>query len=104
MKGVGRIYQQTFIDTYSRMGIAKLYTHKTAITSANMLNDRVIPWYAEQGIPLLRIITDRGTEYCGKIENHAYQLYLALEGVDHTKTKAPLPSNQWFRRAISSHN
>lgn len=96
MKGVGRIYQQTFIDTYSRVGIAKLYTQKTAITSADMLNDRVIPWYSEQGIPLLRIITDRGTEYCGKIENHAYQLYLALEGVDHTKTKARCPQTNGF--------
>ncbi len=91
IKGVGRIYQQTFIDTYSRVATAKLYTDKTAVTAADLLNDRVLPWYAEQGIPLLRILTDRGTEYCGKVEHHAFQLYLAVENIDHSKTKARHP-------------
>jgi transposase InsO family protein len=91
IKGIGRIYQQTFIDTYSKVGIAKLSTDKTAITAADALNDKVIPWFAEQNVPLLRVLTDRGTEYCGKIENHAYQLYLALENIDHSKTKARHP-------------
>ena len=88
MKGVGRIYQQTFVDTYARVAICKLYTEKTAITTADLLNDRVIPFFAEHKIDLLRILTDRGTEYCGKVENHAYQLYLAVEDVDHSRTKA----------------
>ena len=91
MKGVGRIYQQTFVDTYSRVAQAKLYLEKTAITAADMLNDRVIPLFHEQGITLLRILTDRGTEYCGKIEHHSYQLYLAMEDIDHSKTKANHP-------------
>ncbi len=91
MKGVGRIYQQTFIDTYSRVAFAKLYTEKTAITAAEMLNDRVLPWFEEQETPLLRVLTDRGTEYCGKVDHHAYQLYLALENIDHSKTKVRHP-------------
>ena len=91
MKGVGRVYQQTFIDTYSRVAFAKLYTQKHAITAADMLNDRVVPFFDEQKVPLLRILTDRGTEYCGKREQHEYQLYLALEDIDHTKTKAKSP-------------
>jgi len=91
IKGVGRIYQQTFIDTYSRIAFAKLYTEKTAITAADMLNDMVLPWFEMQDIPLLRILTDRGTEYCGKIEHHAYQLFLAVENIDHSKTKARSP-------------
>ena len=91
MKGVGRIYQQTFIDTYSRVAQAKLYLEKTAITAADMLNDRVIPFFDEQAIDLLRILTDRGTEYCGKVENHSYQLYLAMEDIDHSRTKANHP-------------
>lgn len=91
IKGIGRIYQQTFIDTYCKVGIAKLYTEKTAITAADFLNDKVIPWYNEQDVPLLRILTDRGSEYCGKVENHAYQLYLAVEDIDHSKTKARHP-------------
>lgn len=55
-------------------------------------------------IGLLRILTDRGTEYCGKVENHAYQLYLAVEDVDHTKTKANSPQTngicERFHRTI----
>lgn len=90
-KGIGRIYQQTFVDTYSRVAMVKLYTDRTAITAADLLNDRVIPFFDEQKIPLLRILTDRGTEYCGKPENHAYQLYLGIENIDHSRTKANSP-------------
>lgn len=91
MKGVGRIYQQTFIDTYSRVAFAKLYTEKTAITAAHALNEVVVPWFNEQEVPLLRVLTDRGTEYCGRIEEHAYQLFLAVENIDHSRTKARSP-------------
>lgn len=91
MKGVGRIYQQTFIDTYSRVAFAKLYTEKTALVAAHALNEVVVPWFNEQEVPLLRVLTDRGTEYCGKIDEHAYQLFLAIENIDHSKTKARSP-------------
>jgi len=91
MKGVGRIYQQTFIDTYSRVAFAKLYTEKTAMTAAHILNETVLPWFEKEEVLLLRILTDRGTEYCGKVEHHAFQLYLAVEDIDHSKTKARSP-------------
>jgi transposase InsO family protein len=91
LKGVGRIYQQTFIDTYTRVAFAKLYDRKNALVAADTLNDRVLPFFEEQGVPLLRVLTDRGSEYCGSIEHHEYQLYLALENIDHSKTKARHP-------------
>ena len=104
IKGVGRIYQQTYIDTYCKMAQAKLYSTKDAITAADLLNDRVIPMYEEQGIRLQRILTDRGTEYCGKLEKHPFQLYLDLENIDHTKTKAKSPQTngicERFHRTI----
>ena len=87
IKGVGRIYQQTFVDAYSKVACAKLYTTKTAITAADLLNDKVIPFFEAHDIPLLRILTDRGTEYWGKHYSHDYQLYLGLNDVDHSKTK-----------------
>ena len=90
-KGVGRVYPQTFIDTYAKVAFAKLYDRKNALVAADMLNDRVVPFFDEHDIPLLRILTDRGTEYCGKREHHEYQLYLAVEDIDHTKTKARSP-------------
>ena len=91
MKGVGRIYQQTFVDTYSKVAFTKLYTTKTPITAADLLNDKVLPYFTEQNVPVLRILTDRGTEYCGKLEQHDYQLYLAMNDIEHTRTKAASP-------------
>lgn len=90
-KGVGKVYQQTFVDTYSRKAEAKLYTDKTAITAADLLNDRVVPFYNDQNVPLLRILTDRGSEFCGRLENHAFELFLSIEGIDHSRTKAYSP-------------
>ncbi len=91
VKGVGRIYQQTFVDTYSRWAAAKLYTTKTPITAADLLNDRVLPFFQEHGMGILRMLTDRGTEYCGKVESHDYEMYLGISGIEHTKTKARHP-------------
>jgi len=91
LKGVGRIYQQTFVDTYSKVAFAKLYDRKTPITSADLLNDRVVPFFDEHEIKLLRVLTDRGTEYCGNPERHEYELYLAIEDIDHSRTKVKNP-------------
>jgi transposase InsO family protein len=93
LKGVGRIYQQTFIDTYSKVAFAKLYDRKSALVAADILNDRVLPFFDEHDVPLLRVLTDRGTEYCGKQEHHEYQLYLGIENIDHSKTKARSPQS-----------
>jgi len=104
IKGVGRVYQQTFVDTYSKVACCKLYTNKTPITAADLLNDRVLPLFEDNGMGLLRILTDRGTEYCGKIEQHDYELFLAVNDIDHTKTKARHPQTngicERFHRTI----
>ena len=91
LKGVGRVYQQTYVDTYAKVAQAKLYTTKTPITAADMLNDKVLPFYEENDLPVLRILTDRGTEYCGRADRHDYQLFLAINDIEHTKTKVKSP-------------
>ena len=90
-KGVGRVYQQTYVDTYAKVAHCKLYTTKTPITAADLLNDRVLPFYSEHDLPVLRILTDRGTEYCRRVERHDYQLYLAVNDIEHTRIKARHP-------------
>ena len=90
LKGVGRIYQQTFIDTYSKVAFAKLYDRKTPVTAADLLNDRVLPLFEEHEVVLSRVLTDRRTEYCGT-DSHEYELYLAVEDIDHTRTKVKSP-------------
>lgn len=91
MKGVGRIYQQTFIDTYSKVAFAKLDPDKTPITAAELLNDRVRPFFGDHAIPLSRVLTDRGTEYCGDPARHPDELYLGVEDSEHTRTKVKHP-------------
>ena len=86
-----------FIDTYTKVVFAKLYDRKSAlgldprVTAADLLNDRVIPFFEDQGVKLLRVLTDRGTEYCGNSERHEYELYLAVEDIDHSRTKTKSP-------------
>jgi transposase InsO family protein len=91
LKGVGRVYQQTAIDTYAKVGFAKLYDRKTALTAADLLNDRVIPFFEEHDLRVDRVLTDRGTEFCGAHDRHEYELYLAVEDIDHTRTKTKSP-------------
>jgi len=104
IKSVGRIYQQTFVDTYAKVAFAKLYDRKNALVAADVLNDRVLPFFEEHGIPLLRVLTDRGTEFCGQREHHEYELYLAVENIDHSRTKARHPQTngicERFHRTI----
>ena len=103
-KGVGRVYQQTFIDTYAKVAMVKLYDRRNALVAADLLNDRVVPFFDSHDIPLLRILTDRGTEYCGNREHHEYQLYLALEDIDHSTTRARSPqSNGIVERFFPGH-
>jgi transposase InsO family protein len=97
LKGVGRVYQQTFIDTYSKVACAKLYDRKTPITAADLLNDRVLPFFDSHEVKLLRVLTDRGSEYCGNPERHEYELYLAIEDIDHSRTKTKSPQTKHLR-------
>ena len=91
IKGIGKIYQQTGIDTYSNIGFAKVYTDKTPLPAADLLNDRVLPFFEEHGLRLLRVLTDRGTEYCGVNDAHQYELYLHLNDIEHSRTKVKHP-------------
>jgi hypothetical protein len=100
LKGVGRISQQTFIDTYSKVGFAKRYDRKTPVTAADLLNDQVLPFFEQHDVPLNRVLTDRGTEYCGAPERHEYELYLAVENIDHTRTKTRHPPDPRHLRTV----
>ena len=89
-----RIYQQTFVDTYSKVAHCKLYVTKTPITAADLLNDRVLPFYESQGLPMLRILTDRGTESCGKVCKHtrfSSTYFLRFPGFQPSAGTLPLP-------------
>jgi len=50
LKGV----QQTFMDTYTKVEFVKLYDRKNALVAADMLNDRGLPFFEEEGVRLNR--------------------------------------------------
>jgi hypothetical protein len=100
LKGVGRVYQQTAIDTYSKLGFAKLYDRKTALTAADLLNDRVIPFFEEHGLRIDRVLTDRGTEFCGAHDRHEYELYLAVGEHRSHPNQNQKPADQRHLRAV----
>jgi hypothetical protein len=91
LRGVGRIYQQTFIDAYSGFAFAKLYRRVTPLTAADLLNDRVLPFVDRHQVPLVYMLTDRGNEYLSARDEHQYQLYLALESIRHVATQSKYP-------------
>jgi len=88
---VGRIYQQIFVDTYSKWVAAKLYTTKTPITAADLLNDRILPFFTEQGYgrhshpdrSRYRILWQTGASRLPALS--------ALNDIEHSKTKANHP-------------
>lgn len=67
---MGRIYQQTFVATSSKVAFAKLYERKTSLTAADLLKDQVVPFFEVQEMPRSRLLTDRGTEYWGSPDSH----------------------------------
>jgi len=87
VEGVGYIYQQTFVDTYTRVAFVKLYDCKTALVAADLLNDRVIPFLDGHGLKLRKVLTDQEAQYSGNAEAHQYQKFLSILEVSHVQTK-----------------
>lgn len=96
IKGVGRIYLQAVVDTYGSFAFGKLYTSKLPETAADVLYDRVLPFYESHGIPVENILTDNGREYCGRPMIHPYQIFLELNDVEHRRTKVARPRTNGF--------
>jgi transposase InsO family protein len=85
--GSGGCISRPSFNTYSSVAFAKVYTSKIPVTAADLLNGRALPFFENQGILVLRVLTDRGTEYCGAPDKHPYQLFLQINEIEHTKTK-----------------
>jgi len=92
--GIGRVYQQTFIDMYSNLAFAKLYSSKTPISAADILHSKVLPFFKAEGLTVQRIMTDTDSEYCGDTQIHGYQMYLTNNHIQHIKVQIRLPQTQ----------
>lgn len=95
LKGVGKVYLQVVVDTYGSFAFAYLHTTKQPEHAALILHNEVLPFYQEAGIVIGAILTDNGREFCGT-EAHPYELYLALNDIEHRKTKVRRPQTNGF--------
>lgn len=93
LKGIGRIYAQTFIDANCAVGFAKLYLSKMPMTAVDLLHDRVLPFYEARGVVLEHILTDNGREFCGRPLHHPYELYCTVQQLAHRTTKIASPES-----------
>ena len=96
IKGVGRVYLQAVVDTYGSYAFGKLYTSKLPGTAADVLYDKVLPFYEEHGLAVEHILTDNGREYCGRQMIHPYQIFLELNDIEHRRTKVANPRTNGF--------
>lgn len=93
MKGVGRIYMQTVIDCHSRFAFGRLYTSKMPVTAVHILNTDVLPHFESHDAKVETILSDNGREFCGRHDQHPYELFLQLEGIEHRTTKVRRPQS-----------
>jgi len=96
LKGVGKIYVQVVVDAFCSLAFAKVYTSKMPITAADLVYDRVLPFYEALGVPVQAVLTDNGREFCGKPESHPYELLLSLHDIKHRTTKVRSPRTNGF--------
>lgn len=96
IKGVGRVYLQAVVDTYGSYAFGKLYTSKLPETAADILYDKVLPFYEEHNLRVEHILTDNGKEYCGRPMIHPYQIFLELYDIEHRRTKVANPRTNGF--------
>lgn len=96
LKGVGKVYLQSVIDCYSRYAFGRLYTSKLPLTAVHVLNNDVLPFFEAHGVQVETILSDNGREFCGRPDQHPYELFLQLEGIDHRTTKVRRPQSNGF--------
>jgi len=87
---------QVVIDVACSFAFAKVYTSKMPITAADVLYDRVLPFYDRLGIAVGAVSTDNGREFCWTRETHPYELLLAMEGLEHRTTRVRSPRTNGF--------
>lgn len=96
LKGVGRVYLQSVIDCHSRYAWGRLYTSKLPLTAVHVLNEDVLPFFEQHGVPVKTILSDNGREFCGRPDRHPYELFLQLEDIEHRTTRVRRPQSNGF--------
>ena len=93
LKGVGKLYLQTAIDCHSRYAWARLYPSKLPVTAVHLLNTDVLPTFEQHGAKIETVLSDNGREFCGRPDQHPYELFLQLEEIEHRTTRVKRPQS-----------
>lgn len=96
LKGVGKVYLQTVLDCFSRYAWARFYTSKLPLTAVHVLNTDVLPFFESRNVRVETILSDNGREFCGRPDQHPYELFLQLEEIEHRMTKVRRPQSNGF--------
>lgn len=95
LKGVGRVYLHAVVDTFSSYAFGFLHTSKQPEAAAAVVHNDVLPFYKSKRLSVKAMLTDNGREFCGK-DTHPYEIYLALNDIEHRKTKVRKPQTNGF--------
>jgi transposase InsO family protein len=95
LKGIGRVYLHAVVDTFGSYAFGFLHVSKQPEAAVAVLHNDVLPFYARLDLPIGAVLTDNGREFCGT-ERHAYELYLALNDIEHRKTRVGSPRTNGF--------
>ena len=93
LKGVGKVYLQTAIDCHSRHAWARLYPNKLPLTAVQLMNNDVLPTFDAHDARIDAVLSDNGREFCGREDQHPYELFLQLEGIEHKRTRVKRPQS-----------
>ena len=93
---MGKAYIQTVLDCFSRYVRARLYTSKMPVTAVQILNNHPLPFFEEHRVKVETILSDNGREFCGREDQHPYELFLQLEEIGHRKTEVGRPQSNGF--------
>ncbi len=94
-KGVGKVYLHSVVDTYGSYAFGFLYAGRIPEAAVAVLHNDVLPFYQERGLAVGAVLTDNGREFCGTA-SHPYELYLALNDLEHRRTKVRSPQTNGF--------
>ena len=95
LKGIGKVYLHACVDTFGSYAFGFLHTGKRPECTAALVHNDVLPFYREHDLTVGAILTDNGREFCGT-ENHPFELYLALNEIEHRRTKVKSPQTNGF--------
>jgi transposase InsO family protein len=93
LKGVGKIYLQTAIDCHSRYARARLYPNKLPVTAVYLMNNDMLPTFEAHDGKIETVLSDNGREFCGRPDQHPYELFLQLEEIEHRTTRVKRPQS-----------